>query len=79
MTEFSKNNQVPQCDKTAVMCSAFKKFFRRLFVLAILPILFSIGVIALILEIPFWLFTGKGILNNVCDGMLLEVLNFLKD
>ena len=41
--------------------------------------LFSISLIALILEIPFWLFTGKGILNNVCDGMLLEVLEFLED
>ena len=50
MTKFSKNSQVPQCDKTAVMCSAFKKFFRRLFVLAILPILFSIGLIALIMS-----------------------------
>ena len=79
MTDISKNTKVPQCDKTTVMCSAFKKFFRRLFVLAILPILFSIGVIALILEIPFWLITGKGILNNVCDGMLLEVLEFLED
>jgi hypothetical protein len=70
---------VAQCEKNAVMCSAFKKFFKRLFVLAILPILFSIGVIAMILELPFWLFTGKGILNNVCDGMLLKVLDFLED
>lgn len=79
MTNTDKNTPMPQCDKNAVMCSAFKKFFRRLFVLTILPILFSIGVIALILEIPFWLLTGKGILNNVCDGMLLEVLEFLED
>lgn len=78
MNEISKKTHVSQCEKNAVMCSAFKKFFRRLFVLAILPILFSIGVIAMILEIPFWLFTGKGILNNVCDGMLLEVLDFLE-
>lgn len=63
----------------AVMYSAFKKFFRRLFVIAIFPILFSIGVIAMILELPIWLFTGKEILNPVCDGMLLEVLKFLED
>ena len=63
----------------AVMYSAFKKFFRRLFVIAIFPLLFSIGVIAMIFELPIWLFTGKGILNPVCDGMLLEVLKFLED
>ncbi len=75
----TEKDQTEVLNKTDVMCSAFKKFFRRLFVLVILPILFSIGAIALILEIPFWLFTGKGILNNVCDGMLLEVLQFLED
>jgi hypothetical protein len=68
-----------QSCQNAVMCSAFKRFFRRLFVLAIFPILFSIGSIAMILELPFWLFTGKGILNSVCDAMLLKVLNFLED
>lgn len=74
-----KDKEIPTLSKTAVMYSAFKKFFRRLFVIAIFPILFSIAVIAIILELPFWLFTGKGILNQVCDGMLLEVLDFLED
>ncbi len=72
-------NQNKALSQTSVMYSAFKKFFRRLFVIAIFPLLFSIGVIAMILELPFWLFTGKGILNPVCDGMLLEVLDFLED
>ena len=68
-----------QSCQNAVMYSAFKRFFRRLFVLSILPLLFAIGVISMILELPIWLFTGKGIMNNVCDGMLLEVLKFLED
>lgn len=74
-----KQDIIPTLSKNAVMYSAFKKFFRRLFVIVIFPILFSIGTIAMILELPFWLFTGKGILNPVCDGMLLEVLYFLED
>ncbi len=28
MTKLSKNTQVPQCDKTAVISSFYKKFFR---------------------------------------------------
>jgi hypothetical protein len=79
MKDKNKNKQVPQCVQTFVMFIAFKRFFRRLFVLAIFPILFLIGSIAMILELPFWLFTGKGILNSVCYAMLLEVLNFLED
>jgi len=76
MTELKTNARLL---KTAVMYSAFKRFFRRLFVIAIFPILFTIGTIAMILELPFWLFTGRGIMNPICEGMLLEVLDFLED
>lgn len=62
-----------------VMYSAFKNFLKRIFVIAIFPILFSIGTIAMILELPIWLFTGRGIMNPICDFMLLEVLKFLED
>jgi hypothetical protein len=79
MNTDSKNIETKQCTIVSVMCSGFNKFFRRLFVIAIFPILFIISVIAMILALPFWLFTGKGILNPICDGMLLEVLDFLKD
>ena len=79
MTKLSDTDKLQQSCITDVMYSAFKMFLRRFFVVIIFPILFSIGVIAMILELPFWLFTGKGILNNVCDGMLLEVLKFLED
>ena len=72
---------MPKCHNATkpLLCVVLLRSFLEDFLLAIFPILFSIGVIALILEIPFWLITGKGILNNVCDGMLLEVLEFLED
>ena len=62
-----------------VIYIAFKKLLKRLFVIAIFPILFSIAIIAMILELPIWLFTGKGIFNSVCDEIILEVLKFLED
>jgi len=53
------------------------KIFKRLSVLFILPFMFLIACISLFISIPMWLFTGKEILNNVCDGMLIWVIKYL--
>lgn len=54
------------------------KTFKRLFILFIFPFLFIIGTISMFLSLPIWLLTGKGIMNNICDGMALWVIDFLE-
>jgi len=56
-----------------------KKFIKRIIIVLIFPLLLTIGMISFFLELPIWLFTGKGIMNNVCDGMALSVIKFLNN
>lgn len=50
---------------------------KRLFIIALMPLMFVVTLLALVLELPFWLFTGKGIVNPVVEGILELVDRFL--
>jgi hypothetical protein len=55
------------------------KIIKRIIVVIVFPILFSIAVVTMFLSFPIWVFTGKGILNPTCDYMLLKTILFLED
>lgn len=54
------------------------KIIRRLFVIFISPIIFLIGLISMIISLPIWIFSGKEIINDVCDDMSDCISNFLE-
>lgn len=55
------------------------KIFKRILILFMLPFMVLIGFVSVIISLPIWLFTGKEIYNNVCDGMLIWGIKFLSD
>jgi len=54
------------------------EILKRLFVITIAPLLFLISVLTMFISAFLWLFTGKGILDNVCNGIVSEIDKFLK-
>jgi len=50
---------------------------RITFFLSMIIVFIPIMLITFFISIPIWLFTGKDILNYVCDNLLIELVKIL--